>query len=364
MSASQTLKQLRILGGTHAGAVVELSLGNHSLGHDDDCDIAITDWPFAPLALRVGGDGAVDARWSTPDGRGGATAHRMRLEDFVPCDFGGIVVCAGPAGDGWPADAELRAATPAPRTRIEGLLARVPSRRRPLVAGAAVLSVLFVGTCCAVAAGAGARKAPAPTLASTSAALQRSLDAIAPNHLSVSAGRGALTVDGLLDTADQAGAARAAIAAASSPFPLQSRFSVASDVAEAIRGAVGLPGAQVRYMGNGVFRFVAKTQDVAATQAAVEGVQADLAPAVKRIDAELEEIAASRAPDAPMLSSLTADGLAVLQTRDGVKHLVLTDPPPEPAMPAAAIVPPVTHPWAGSPASRSGVSATPPGASQ
>ncbi|HEY9027736.1 MAG TPA: hypothetical protein VIP05_25815, partial [Burkholderiaceae bacterium] len=77
----------------------------------------------------------------------------------------------------------------------------------------------------------------------------------------------------------------------------------------------------------GVFAFAVRTDDVAGTQAAVDRVAADLAPTVRRIEATLDETAAPRAPDPAVLSTLvTEDGINVMQTRDGVKHVVITDP--------------------------------------
>jgi len=116
------------------------------------------------------------------------------------------------------------------------------------------------------------------------------------------------------------------IAAQGSPFPLVQRVSVASDVAETIRSAVGLPGARITYQGQGVFSFAVKSSDVAATQAMLDRVRADLAPVVRRIDAVLEEPPAKMPAMSPVLSALSAEGVSVMETRDGMKHLVMAEP--------------------------------------
>lgn len=187
--------------------------------------------------------------------------------------------------------------------------------------------VALVGAGWLVTASSRANEAPAPTLEASCAALQRTLDGVAAGRLSVRVSQGSLSIDGLIDNAEQLRAVNAALKASPLPYPLQSKVSVASDVAETIRNAVGLPGAQIAYKGAGIFSYSVKANDVAATQASLDRVSADLSPVVKRIDAVLEEPAAPQPPGPAVLSSLSADGVSVMETRDGVKHLVLTVDP-------------------------------------
>ena len=156
-----------------------------------------------------------------------------------------------------------------------------------------------------------------------------------PGRLHVSEFKGGLVVEGLVDDTRQAALAAHAIDAAPPQFLVARHVSVATDVAETIRSAVGLAGARIAYRGNGVFDYSVATDDVAATQAAVDRVAADLAPTVRRIDAVLQENAGAQPAAPSVLSALTTeDGVNVMETRDGVKHVVITDP-----MPAAASEP-------------------------
>ena len=333
MSASQDIKQLRILSGAHAGAFLNLSPGTHRLGRTDDCDITITDWSLDALALRLGTDGVVTAQWT------GASPRGLRLEDLVPVDFDGVVACVGPCDGVWPADAQLLAGLRPSTARgpFVGIARNGFSRKRGVISGLAAMSVAVLTFGWLVSASSSPRDGGAVTIASARADLQRSLDAVAPGRLEVSQSADALMVDGLVDTPAQARAAAGAMDAVPPRFPLMRHVSVATDVAETIRGALGMPGAQVSYRGARVFSVLVEAADVAGTQAAIDRVATDLAPLVRRIDAVLQETPEARAPMPATLSTMTADGVSVLETRDHVKHLVITDPaPPEEPVPAAS----------------------------
>jgi type III secretion protein D len=85
---------------------------------------------------------------------------------------------------------------------------------------------------------------------------------------------------------------------------------------------------------------VADVTDERAARAALDRMGADLAPAVKRIDASFEKIYPND-PLGPILSRSQLEGLSVVQTRDGVKHLVMeaSGLPPDPPVPAPAVPP-------------------------
>ena len=324
MRASPDIKQLRILSGAHAGAFLNLSPGTHTLGRADDCDITITDWSLDALTLRIGTDGVVTAQWPGESPRG------LRLDDLAPVDFGGVVTCFGPCDGAWPADAQLLAGLRASTSRgaFVGARRNAFASRRGIVSGLAAMSVAVLTFGWLVSASSSPRDTAAVTIGSARADLQRTLDALAPGRLAVSQEAGALMVDGLVDTPAQARSAAGAMDAVPPRFPVLRHVSVATDVAETIRSALGMPGAQVSYRGARVFSVVVEAADVAAAQAAVERVAADLAPLVRHIDAVLQETPEARAPMPATLSSMTADGVSVLETRDHVKHLVITDAAP------------------------------------
>lgn len=323
------MKKLRILTGRHAGASLDVDNGSHLLGPGPDCDITITDWSFAPLRLHVGrdGDDGVVAEWlASPPADAGGDAPPPRtqwrkLADFEPREFEGTVICLGPAQGTWPSDVALldQVFKPTAGRVVRWAGAGLRTRRVALISGAAVVTLSLVVS--VVLAGAKRPQGPMPTLESARDGLQHDLDALVDGRLQVRIDATGLVVTGLLDTPEQATAVRAAMQARRGSFPALPRFTLATDVAETIRGTVGLPNAAVRHVGGGVFTYVAEAADEPAARAAIERVSADLAQTVKRIDATFERTEGKES--GPILSRFTSDGISVVQTRDGVKHLVV-----------------------------------------
>jgi hypothetical protein len=61
------MKCIRIFAAKHAGAWLELELGEYSIGANSDDDISITDWTAASLRLLIDANGNVCARlWMPP----------------------------------------------------------------------------------------------------------------------------------------------------------------------------------------------------------------------------------------------------------------------------------------------------------
>jgi type III secretion protein D len=331
MSASTCLRQLRILSGTHAGASLDLGAGVHSLGDRPDCDISITDWRFQALALHLEVDGMAIAKWDDP------TPHALRFEDFMPIDFDGVIVCIGACDGEWPARQELLARLRSVGAAIAPVPAVAPRRRldRRTASWAAMALIGLVSSGWIVTATSKPSAEPRMTLQSARADLQQALDRAAAGHVTVSELQGGLAVDGLVDDALQARAVAHAIDAVPPQFEVARRYSIAADVIETIRSAVDLPGARIDYRGGGVFAIDVRSADVEATRAAIARVAADLAPTVRRLDPLIEETAGPPARTPAVKSSwVSTDGTNVMETRDGVKHLVPAEPPPDDSSPA------------------------------
>jgi type III secretion protein D len=326
------MKKLRILTGRHVGASIELPDGLSSIGPGADCDITISDWTFAPLQLRVSAE-SVETAWTDSEadakaGARGAAGQSGSLGDFQPREFDGTVICVGPVDGEWPSDVALLDVVfrPTPQRVARWAGAKLKTRRIAMWSAGAVAVIVAGFSGVILSAGANVPPKPVYTLAQTQARLQTALEAIAPKRLQVRAEQNSIVVEGLVDAPEQAAAARQALEAGRGAFAALPRFSVASDVAEAIRSAVGQPNATVKYSGEGVFNYVAETADPRATRAALDRIATDLAPAVKRIDATLEQQVTE--PNVRMLSNLQTDSVSVMQTRDGVKHLVVRPPVP------------------------------------
>lgn len=322
------MKRLRILTGKHAGASLDLRPGQHSTGTDHAHDITITDWRFAPLHLVVAEDDQVSARWSESDGAGEHFERQHRFTDFEPRAFGDIVVCLGPVDAEWPTDIQLLDAifrpTPGRMARWAG--ARLRARTSVLLGG--LLMACAIGTLGLMTAQQADRPAEKESLASLSQRVQQALARTGAPGLKVqpdAAGR--LVVVGLVNSTEQARAVGAALQGVAGPVAVVPRVTVAAEVAETIRSSVGLAGAQVKHLGEGRFAFTGETQDPGSVRQAIDRVRADLGDVVSHIDVTLEQ-ADQRPANVPVLSSMKDDEVSVVQTRDGVKHLVVTEPAP------------------------------------
>jgi type III secretion protein D len=344
MSNPPVSKQLRILSGTHAGASLDLAPGRYSLGSSPGCDVSITDWRFEELTIAVGDDGVV-----TTEGPG-ETPYALQFEDFVPVDFKGVVVCLGSSDGEWPGRAQLfetlrPADVPSRKTWLPGI-ERLNRVDRRLAGGVAAVFALLLCGGWALSANSKTHELPKPTLISVDAGLRQALAAVVGPRLLVSEDKGSLVVEGLVDDDTQARAAARAIDAVPPAYPVVRRVSVATDIAETIRSAVGLPNAKVEYRGGGVFSFGVQTDDIAAAQAAVSRVASDLAPTVRRIDAVLDEAPPTQ-PAMPAMRStwIGEDGTSVMEGRDGAKYLVMGVPASAPVREAevsGAAAPPAT----------------------
>lgn len=336
------MKRIRFLTGKHAGACLDLAHGIHTIGQDDDNDISITDWTFAPLDISVSDDGAVNASWSeTPAGESGASSVDRGdrgesgravkgFADFEPQAFGDIVVCVGPVDGDWPTDMVLLGAAfpPTPQRLAQWAGSELRRSRAPLFVGIAVLALLSLGLALFSAAPADAslRAQQRESIEQVQARLRAAVKPMGGQKLEIGIdGGGGLVVTGLLETPEQARTLRAELDAQKSPYPITHRYSTATAVAESIRSAVGVAGAEVKYAGDGVFTFTAEVTDTKAVREAIDRVAADLAPAVRRIDPTLETTEKDKA-QVPVLSSMTAGDVSIVQTRDGQKHLVVTAP--------------------------------------
>jgi type III secretion protein D len=331
------MKRVRILTGKHAGASLDLNVGSHSVNSDQDSDISISDWTFPPLRLVVEADDSVVGCWfdkSSDDEDELVTASTQtsdespaqahQLTDFEPHAFGDIVLCIGSVDQDWPTDLQLLDKTfqPTPQRVAQWAGGRLRARAVSVVAGIAVLalcaglSVLLTSPPKVVV--------PPDTLQTVTARLQNAIRVAGINNLTIKADSSSLMVSGMVDSNEQANAVRTALRTLDSPFPISQRFSVATDVAESIRSTVGLPAAQIKYLGDSVFSYTAEASDTKLARQAVERVAADLSGVVKRIEITLEETE-KKSKEVPILSSMKDEEISIVQTRDGQKHLVVNE---------------------------------------
>jgi type III secretion protein D len=319
------MKRLRILTGRHAGASLDLALGPHTTGAEPDSDVAITDWTIAPLHIVVSDSDEVLASWSEADAAGVAVQQTHCFVDFEPRAFGDIVLCVGPADQAWPSDLQLLDSTfkPTPRRVARWAGARLRAGAASLLAGASVLALCVMGSVALMSAP--KAEMPPETVASMTARVRQALAQAGQPELKVQPDRMGLLIVGMVESTEQAQAVNAAVHGIAGPVAVVLRVAVAAEVAETIRSTVGLAGAEVKHVGDGVFSYTGEAQDPKAVRQAIDRVSADLGDVVRRIDVTLEQTDKQTA-DIPILSSLKDDEISVVQTRDGVKHLVVAEP--------------------------------------
>lgn len=335
------MKRLRILTGRHAGAFLDLDEGLHRVGHSDDCDVVLSDWPGAPLQLEVK-DGSVSACHTPGPQDTDAVARCLSLPDWQPQDVDGIVLCCGPVDQAWPRDVELleQVFAPTPLRMARWARGRMRQQRRDgprggrsVVGWSAAALAALVGLGLVVRGHEAPAAEPPPNPAQAAARLQALLRSNVSADLVVQADGDTLVVRGKVADAAQAVLARQTLENLRSQVPglghfeTLPRFAVASEVTDALRGTDGLRHAQVTDLGAGVYRVQAEVRDEAAARDQLQRVASDLAPAVKRLELQLT-LVDQPDPIGPILSRTQDDGVTVVQTRDGVKHLVLRSLPP------------------------------------
>jgi type III secretion protein D len=100
---------------------------------------------------------------------------------------------------------------------------------------------------------------------------------------------------------------------------------VAQELVDTLRSSIGIPGAQVRHLGGGGFAIEAEVRDFAAARAAIDRVVADLAPHVRHVEFT-DTASGQRLNGQPVMAAYSDGHTSIVQTRDGVIHLVVTSP--------------------------------------
>ncbi|MCX2865600.1 hypothetical protein OOZ63_27635 [Paucibacter sp. PLA-PC-4] len=318
-----TVLRLRVLSGTHAGASVDLAHGHYSIGADPTADLALADWTFAPLELVIDATGAY-VRWAGP------RAGRRKLTHAAPIAFAGVVICAAPVDSVWPDDTELLdAAVPAIATFDWRAGCRHLRKSPARLVSAIAVALAVLGVAGWLVSSLFASAPPPPTLLEVRDALQQDLAAAGLPKLLVSVAGSTLVVQGLVDDDSQARAVSQGIERSRGQHAVVQRLSTAAQVADAIREGLGIPSADVRYRAEGVFTVRIRTSDVGAAQAAVDRVAADLSSLVVRIEPEIEPVQTAPTRSADVRSTLLLDGLSIVESTNGTKHLVLTPASPD-----------------------------------
>ncbi|KWI34114.1 hypothetical protein WM04_09355 [Burkholderia ubonensis] len=312
------MKSLRIITGFHSGAQLDLPTGIHVIGSRGDDDIRITDWTDSSVELSVVDDKSVHIRkieHIEGDESAVDTQAHATLADFVPMQFGDIVICVGPANDIWPSDFELLAvlfATPNLEHQPSG---RSRYRRWPAVAGVTV--------CCAVLLASLSSLPSQPAKASApvdvAVQVQNAVAHAGAQGLAIERDGDVIAVTGMVASyADDARVRRALSGIADAR--VKRSYSIGENDVQNIEDALGIAGATVTYLGDGIFEIDGTVANLKALNDAVVRVRRDLTSNVKGIIVSATEFAKPEVRQ-PVSQLISAKGVKYTQTPDGVKHI-------------------------------------------
>jgi len=348
------MKQLRILTGLHAGARLRLLARSYRIAADDDADLQISDWQHEPITLQLEEGQATMLLLA----QAGSDAEACELADFVPRRFGDIALCVGPEGGAWPSDLDLLSQIVKPAAATTGAVHRgeaEPGAGRPadgstrgsaLIAGAIAATALLAGFTTIVVRASTTAPPRTTVIANLQERVKQAVASSKVPGISVQQIGSQVAIEGLLP--DNASVVR--LRATLQPFasePLVHRYASASDVARSITEALGNPGLTASYRGHGVFVVGGSSLALDKVRDATQRVASDLAPLVQHIEIDATELPPPER--IPVGAMLNASGLQYVQTRDGVKHLVLNNEPTEPVEiiegpePVSSLPPPSDH---------------------
>ena len=313
-----TMKSLRVITGFHSGAQLDLPAGIHVIGSGGDNDIRISDWTDSSVELTVIDDESVHLRRSEHiEGDESAIVTRAHetLTDFVPMQFGDIVICVGPANTVWPSDFDLLAvlfATPAPEQQPSG---RPRYRRWSAIA--------CVTICCAVLL------ASLSLLPSQSAKASAPVDVVVQVHnavaradvrgLTIERDGDAIAVAGMVASYAEDARVRRALSGIGDTR-VKRGYSIAENDVQNIEDALSIAGTSVTYLGDGIFEVDGTVANLKTLNDAVTRVRRDLTANVKDIVVRATEFPKPEVRQ-PVSQLISAKGVKYTQTPDGVKHI-------------------------------------------
>jgi type III secretion protein D len=102
-------------------------------------------------------------------------------------------------------------------------------------------------------------------------------------------------------------------------------YDVADMDVDDIQQSLADTGAQVAYSGAGVFRVSGSVHAMSAFRDRIASIRADLGRNIKRIDVDVKE-ARTPVPDVEYTEVVVSGGLRYIETPDGIKHLLASNP--------------------------------------
>ncbi|KWN14694.1 hypothetical protein WT83_16505 [Burkholderia territorii] len=331
------MKQLRILTGFHAGAMLLLTSRQYQIHDGVDADIRLTDWTDARVTLDVDPSGGVSIVTHKAAPGGLVAGETVILTDFVPMRFGDTILCVGPHDLPWPSDLDL----------LSTLLAEPDDAQTDAGGRRRRHYSVALATCVAlgVAVGAAVLLATAPQSEAAqpngadyrSARIQQALTAAHMDELQVHTVGNASVVTGMVANLSDAQLVRSALEKIASKNIVRN-YDVAQSTVHTIEDSLGIAGVRVKYLGNGDFAITGTVDSREMLDKAITRVRADLDSNIRRLVVQVAENPGTAVPDRQYSEIVSSDTVQYTQTPDGIKYVYGTNAPASPSAGSGASV--------------------------
>ncbi|MCA8023435.1 secretion protein [Burkholderia metallica] len=330
------MKQLRILTGFHAGAMLQLAPGLHRVHADTDADIRLTDWSTAEVTLDVDTSGVVLALTHADNSEDAAAdPEKLILVDFVPMRFGETILCVGPDDVPWPSDLDLLSTL-----LIQPVNTEQHKRSHYYGALAACVAVgIVMGTVVLLTTAPDSEAALRRGADSRATRIHDALVAAHMTELQVRTVGNTSVVTGMVANLADDQLVRSTLARIASKDIVRS-YDVAQNAIHSIEDSLGIAGVRVKYLGNGEFAIIGTVDNKEELDKAVTRVRADLDSNIRRLVVQAVENPGHATTTEQYSEIVESDAVQYTQTPDGIKHVYVPDAPAEPvsatSMPVAS----------------------------
>ncbi|WP_143134984.1 hypothetical protein [Burkholderia ubonensis] len=312
------MKSLRVITGFHSGAQLDLPAGIHVIGSGDDNDIRVSDWTDSSVELTVVDDGPVHLRKSEHiegDEPTIVTQAHAKLTDFVPMQFGDIVICVGPANTTWPSDFDLLAALFAPPAAEQRPPGRPWYRRWSTITGVTICCAALLASLSLLPPQSAKQSAPVDVALKVRNAVAHT----DVQGLAIERDGDLVAVTGMVASYAEDARVRRALSGIGDAR-VKRRYSIAEDDVQNIDDALGITGTSVNYLGDGIFEVGGTVANLKVLNDAVTRVRRDLTSNVKDIVVSATELTKPEVRQ-PVSQLISAKSVKYTQTPDGIKHI-------------------------------------------
>ena len=268
--------RLRILTGLHAGAELRLSQGKYAIGSDSECEIMISDWPFAQSKFSIidSGWGMFSIAFENPEVAAPFGINQPRLVGDVA-----IAVCDGSGETPRPTDLELLSTLLAP---VAPPVAKAQRGVNKWLIAVTAGTFLVVGSIVLQSPKSVAAPAPQNMEASPIGQVKDILAKLNYRGIHTSASGDVVTVEGLLNTQEEQKRLTEQLSLLKDA-KIRNRYAVADDIAAAITDAIAKKGVTAKHVGGGQFEVVGDLSVAAKEKLDLNRLKADLGPIVTSI---------------------------------------------------------------------------------